>query len=155
MRVDRGALRVRLAEHVVEDLQRQRPAVPGGQHVARKAGRSNAPWPGKEPVVPAPLEHVHVHRRRIGELEEEQLVARNVGDPGRVRPTGQDVEAVDAQPERRMVGAAHDLPRPVVGVDESAPGQRLVGHPHAALGGAVGEQVQLLGDAVVVVDGVG
>jgi hypothetical protein len=59
------------------------------------------------------------------------------------------------RPERRVVGAAHDLPRPVVGVHVPAPGQRLVRHAHAARGGPLGQGVQLLGDAAVVVDGVG
>jgi hypothetical protein len=53
-----------------------------------------------------------------------------------------------------MVGAADDLPGPLVGVDEPAPGQRLVADPEAPLTGADGELVQLLGDAVVVVEGV-
>ena len=51
--------------------------------------------------------------------------------PAGIRAAGQDVEAVDAQPERRVVGPAHDVPGLLVGVDVRAPGQRLVGDPHA------------------------
>ncbi len=54
-----------------------------------------------------------------------------------------------------MRGALDDPPRVVVLVDVAAPGQRLVGDAQAARGGAVGEEGELLGGEVVVVDGVG
>ena len=152
--VDRRAARVGLAEHVVEHLERQRPGVAGDEHVAEERGQVEGALAGEEAVVAAPLQHVHVHVRRVGQLQEEQLLARDVADAGGVAAAGEDVEAVDAQPQRRVVGAAHDLPRPVVGVDVPAPGQRLVRHPHAARRGPLGQHVQLLGDAAVVVDGV-
>ena len=133
-RVDRGALRVGLPEHVVEDLERQRSGVPGGQHVPEEGRQVERALAREQPVVPAPLEHVHVHRRGVGELQEEQLLAGDVADAGRVGAAGEDVEAVDAQPQRGVVGAAHDLPRPFVGVDEPPPGQRLVGDPQPPVG---------------------
>jgi hypothetical protein len=61
------------------------------------------------------------------------------------------VEAVQAQPERGVVRAAHYPPRVVVGVHETAPGKGFVRDPDAALRRAVREQVQLLGGEVVVV----
>ncbi len=54
-----------------------------------------------------------------------------------------------------MVRPAHRLPGALVGVHVPAPGQRLVGDPQAAGGGARGERVQLLGEQVDVRDGVG
>ena len=153
--VDRGPARVGLAEHVVEHLERQRPAVARGQHVAEEGGQVEGALAREEAVVAAPLEHVHVHVRGVGQLQEEQLLPGDVADACRVAAAGQDVEAVDAQAQRRVVRAAHDLPRPVVGVHVPAPGQRLVRHAHSVRAGPLGQGVQLLGDAAVVVDGVG
>ena len=102
--------------------------------------------------MPAPLQDVHVHVRRVGELQEEQLVAGDVPDSGRVRAAGQDVEAVQTQAEGRVIGPANDLPRALVGVDVGAPGERLVGDPHPAPLGGLRQETQLLGDLVVVVD---
>ena len=153
-RVDGRPRRVRLPEDVVEDLEGQRSGVARGQHVAEEGRQVERPLAGEEAVVPAPLQDVHVHVRGVGQLQEEQLLAGDVGDPGRVGATGEDVEAVDAEPERRMVGAADDLPGPLVGVDEACPRERLVAEAEAALAGALRELVQLLGDAVVVVEGV-
>ena len=61
---------------------------------------------------------------------------------------GQDVEGVEHQADRRVVGAAHRLPGVAVVVDVAAPGQRLEGDAHAALGGALAELVQVGGGAV-------
>ncbi len=78
--VHRGAVRVGLAECVVEDLERQRPVVAGGQHVGDEGGQVEGALAGEQPVVTAPREHVHVQRGRVGELQEEDLVGRNVLD---------------------------------------------------------------------------
>ena len=104
--------------------------------------------------MPAPLQQVHVHVRRVGQLQEEQLLAGDLLDPGRIRAAGQDVETVDAQAERRMVGRPDDVPGPLVGVDMRSPGQGLVGHQQPALLRQDGGLVQLLGNLVVVVGGV-
>ncbi|MCO5571870.1 hypothetical protein L7F22_025618 [Adiantum nelumboides] len=91
---------VGLAEDVVEDLQRQRPGVPGGEHRREERGQVEPALTGEQPVVTAPGQHVHRQVRRVGELQEEQLLAGDVGDPGRVRAAGQDVEGVQAEAER-------------------------------------------------------
>ena len=72
-----------LPEDVVEHLERQRPGVPGRQHVAEERGQVEGALAREQPVVPAPLQHVHVHVRRVGQLQEEQLLA---GDLSRCRP---------------------------------------------------------------------
>ncbi len=154
VRVHRRPGRVGLPEDVVEDLERQRPGVPGGQHVTEEGLQVEGALTREQSVVPAPLQQVHVHRRGIGELQEEQLLAGNVPDAGRIRPAGQDVEAVDAQPERRMIGHPHDVPRLLIPVDERRPGQGLVADPHAPFLGADGQPVQLFGDLLFVLDGV-
>ena len=104
--------------------------------------------------MPAPLEHVHVQVRRVGQLQEEQLLAGDVGEPGRVAAAGEHVEAVQAQAERRVVGPPHGLPRAVPGRHLGAPGQRLVGEPQPALLGPCRRRGQLLGEPVEVGDGV-
>jgi hypothetical protein len=122
--------------------------------VAEERGEVEGTLPGEQPVVAAPLQHVHGHVRGVGQLQEEELLAGDVGDAGRVGAAGQDVEAVHAQPERRMVGSADDVPRPFVGVHEAAPGERLVADPQPPLAGSRRQLVQLPGNSVVVVQGV-
>ncbi|GAA1690228.1 hypothetical protein GCM10009830_42330 [Glycomyces endophyticus] len=153
--VDGGDARVGLAEHVVEHLQRQRPGVAGLQDGAQEPGEVEGALAGEEPVVPAPLEDVHVEAGRVGELEEEQLLGRDDADRGGVGAAGEYVEGVEAQAEVRVVGAAHDPPGPVVGRDVAAPGEGLVGEAHAVVGGALGEEAQVRGGEVVVVHGPG
>ena len=103
-------------------------------------------------MVAAPLQDVHRHPRRVGELEEEELLAGIVRDPGRIRAAREDVEAVQADAERRMVGALDDPPGVLVVVDVAAPRQRLVGDPQPARGGPLGQLAQLRGGQRVVVD---
>jgi len=107
--------------------------------------------------VPAPLQHVHAQPRRVGQLQEEELVAGQVADSGRVHRhrtgQGQDVEAVQAQAEVGVVSRRDDPPRVEVVADVPAPGQRLVGDADAVAGRQGGELVQLRGGERVVIDG--
>ena len=73
---------------------------------------------------------------------------RDRADGAEVGAARQDVEAVEHQPDRRMVGAAHGLPGIAVVVDVAAPGQRLEGDAQAALGGALAQLAQIGGGAV-------
>ena len=83
------------------------------------------------------------------------LVAGDRAIAAEVGAAREDVEGVQAGAERRVVGRRDDPPGVVVLVDVAAPGERLVGDPQPALGGALGERVQLLGGERVVVDRVG
>ncbi len=143
-RVDRGAARVGLAEDVVEDLQRQRAVVAGGQHAAQQTGHVQRALPGEAAVVAAPLQDVHRQVRRVRELEEEDLLARDAVDRVQRRAAAEDVERVQAGAQRGVVGGLDDPPRMVVGADVAAPGERLVGDLQATLVGAGGERVQVL-----------
>ncbi len=105
--------------------------------------------------MPAPLQDVQSHLRGVGELQEEDLVARDVADGRGVVAAGQDVEAVEAHPESGVVGGGDDAPRVPVVVHVPAPGERFVGHAHAVLGGEVGERRELRCGEVVVVHRVG
>src|SRR5204862_8056322 len=94
--VDRGAFRVGLAEDIIENLERPGSAVPGCEHLGGEAGKVEAALPGKAPVVTAPRERVHIQWRRIGELQEEDLLSGDVADRAGIMAEGQDVEAVQA-----------------------------------------------------------
>ncbi len=69
-------------------------------------------------------------RGGVGQLEEEDLLPVDVLDPRRVVPAGQDVEAVEAGADVRVVGFTDELPGVLVGVDVPSPGQCLVGDAH-------------------------
>ena len=73
-------------------------------------------------------------------------------DRRRVVAAGQDVEAVEADPDGRVVGELDDPPGASVVVDVPAPGQRLVGEPHAVRRGLLAQPAQLRGGHLVVVD---
>ena len=60
----------------------------------------------------------------------------------------EDVEAVERQPDRRVVGAPHHLPGVAVIVDVTAPGQRLEADLDAALAGALAELAEVGGGAI-------
>ena len=90
VRVDRGALRVGLPEHVVEDLERQRPGVAGGQHVPEEApagrtcpGRGTAGGAGSTAARPCPST---ARRRAAGRTASRRECPRS--RPGPSRGTG-------------------------------------------------------------------
>ena len=154
MSVDRHAVRRAAAELVVEDLERQRVVVAGRQQRLHEVEHRQVALSGEIPEVTAPGEIVHLQQRRVGELDQEDAVARNRLDGGQIGAARQDVEAVEHQPDRRMVGAAHRLPGVAVVVDVAAPGQRLEGDAQAAFGGALAELAQVGGGALDAAQGV-
>ena len=80
-----------------------------------------------------------------------KIFARDLLDRGGVVAAGEDVEAVEADPDGGVVGELHDPPGAAVVVDEPAPGQRLVGEPDAVRRGLLAQPAQLgRGDLVVV-----
>ena len=91
--------------------------------------------------------------RRVGELEEEDLLGRDRADARRVAAAREDVEGVQADAERRVVGRLDDPPRVVVVAARGGPTRaprRRSRSPRA--GGALGQLVQLRGGEGVVVD---
>ena len=89
-RVDRGAPVRRLAEHVVEDLERERAAVARAQHLLEEGRDVELALAGEVAEVARPLQHVHGEQRRVGHLHEEDALARDRrrSPPGRRRATG-------------------------------------------------------------------
>ena len=132
-RVERGRQRVGLAEGVVEDLERDGPVVAGARQMAHERAEVEAPLAGEEPVVPAPREHVHREQRRVRQLHEEDLLGRDRLDRLGSVALGEDVEAVEADADARVIRHAHDARRLLVAVDEAPPRERLVGDAHAVL----------------------
>ena len=106
-------------------------------------------------MVTAPGQHVHGQGRSIRELEEEDLVPGDLLDRRRVMPAREDVEAVEADSDRGMVGELDDPPRTSVVVDESSPGEGFVRQAYAVHRSLVAEPAQLRGRHLVVVDGGG
>ena len=118
----------------------------------QEPGQVEAALAGEQPVVAAPRQQVHRERGGVGELQEEHLVAGDLLDRRRVVPAGEDVEAVEAGADGRVVGLLHDPPGTAVVVDVPAPGERLVRDPYAVALREVAEPAQLVGRHVVVVD---
>ena len=142
------ALRRGHAEAVVEDLERQPAVVAGGQHRLEEVADRQVALAGKVAEVARPLQQVHVHARRVGELDEGHAVGGDRADRVAGQAARQDVPAVEDQPDRGVVGAAHDLPRVAVVGDVAAPGQRLEPDLDAEAAGDVAHRAQVLGRAV-------
>ena len=100
----------------------------------------------------APRHRVHVQQRGVGELQEEDLVGRDVADGAGVVAPGQDVEAVQADAQLWMVRRRHQPPRAGVAADVPAPGQRLIGDAQAVPAGPLGQPVQLIARPCPIVD---
>ena len=101
----------------------------------------------------APRQRVEGHRRRVGQLHEEDLPAGDIPDRRRIITQREEVEAVKADAEGRVVRGGHQPPGVPVVPDEPAPRQSLVSHGDAVRAGQLREPVQLAGGALVVVDG--
>ena len=113
------------AEAVVEDLEAEPAVVAGGEHRRHEVVDGQVALTGKVAEVPRPLQQVHVHARRVGELDEGHPVGRDRADRVAGQPAGEGVPAVEDQADARVVGAAHDLPGVAIVRDVPAPGQRL------------------------------
>ncbi len=101
--VSGDASRRRSAEAIVENFQRQRAAVAGLQHRCEKARQVEFALTGKTTEMPTPLQHIHCQQRRIGELYEEDPLARDIDDAARVIAQRQRMETVENHPQCRIV----------------------------------------------------
>ena len=143
-RVDRGAPVRRLAEHVVEDLERQRAAVARAQHLLEEADDVELALAREVAVVARPLQ-----RRPSPAAARRPSARRRSARPGSSAiaagssPQRQRVEAVEDEAEVRMVRALDDLPGLAIAVDVAAPGERLEADAQVAPRRALGERVQL------------
>src|SRR5699024_6383468 len=83
------------------------------------------------PVMAAPFLRRQVEVVGVGDLVQEDLVARDVCDLGDVAPGGVDVEAVQADAQRRVVDAPDYLPCLLPRADVPTPRERFVRDAHA------------------------
>ena len=131
------------AELIVEDFQRQRPGIIRRLHGLHEIDARQVALPREIAEMPAPGQDVHVEPGRVGDLNQENLVAGDRAHGLQVGLARKGVEGVEHQPDRLVVGAAHDFPGIAVIVDMAAPGKRLEADAHAALGGALAEFMEI------------
>ena len=147
--VDGDASRRPGAELIVEDLQREQAVIAGGVQRIHEVDERQVALAREVAEVPAPGHQVHVEQRRVGDLHQKDLVARDAGDRlVEVGLAGEDMESVEHQPDGRMVGAPDRLPGVAVVADVAAPGQRLEGDPQAAALRPPTELIEVRGRAV-------
>ena len=84
----------------------------------------------------APAEVIHLQDRRIGDLDDKQLVGTDVVDGAGRNAAGERVEAVEYQPQRGVIDIAHQRPGFAVVIDMTPPGQRFVTDAQAPARGA-------------------
>ena len=72
-----------------------------------------------------PRHHVHIEPWRIGQLHQGDSVRWNGTNGTEIDLAGQDVEGVEGEPDRRVIGAPHHFPRVTVVADVPPPGERL------------------------------
>ncbi len=99
-----------------------------------------------------PLQDVHRQDRRVGHLQEEDLLARDRRDRRGIVAERQRVEAVEDQPQVRVVRPFDDRPGLPVAADVAAPGQRLVADAQVAPRRPFRELVKLRGAPLRVVE---
>ena len=131
------------AELVVEDLERQQAVVARGEQSVHEILQRKLTLAGKIAVVTAPGQVVHVENRRVGNLDQEDAVARDRADGAEVSLAGEDMERVEHDADRRMVGAPHQLPRIPVVVDVPTPCEGLESDAQSAFGSTFAQLAQV------------
>ena len=119
------------------------PSYPVRRTCVRNDPRSKAPSPGNRRWWRDQDSTSMLSAGASASCRKNTLSARDLLDRGRVVATGQDVEAVEADPDGVVVGELDDAPGPPVVVDVPPPGQRLEGDPHAVLGSRLPQSSQL------------
>ena len=141
--VGRGADRRAGAELIVEYLQRQRAGIPGRRDSLHEGSHRQIALTREATEMPAPGQHVEAKFRRVRKLHQEDLVRRDRLHRGNRKCRRQRVEAIENDPDRFVIGAAHDLPGVAIVVDVTTPGQRLEADAQAARGGQFAESVEI------------
>ncbi len=105
--------------------------------------------------MPAPVDDVHIEPRRVGELHQRDLVARDRADGLESVWSAKMWKLFEGESHRRMAGAPHHLPGIAVIADMASPGQRLEADPHAALLRALAKLVEIGRGAIDAAERVG
>ena len=143
MAITRDGARRAAAELIVEDLQRQEARIAGSRHGTHEVNDRQVSFARHVAEVSTPVERIHLDQRRVGQLDDENAIARDRPDGVDVDLARQRVKTVEDQTDRRMVGAAHDFPGIAMVIDVTAPGQRFVSHTQSAPSGAFAKLVEV------------
>jgi hypothetical protein len=100
----------------------------------------------------APRQRIELDQRRVGDLHEEDALARDPGDRRDVVANAQGVEAVEHEAHRRVICLLDDLERMAEGAHVAAPAERLVADPQAPARRALAERIQVGRGERIVVD---
>jgi hypothetical protein len=98
--------------------------------------------------MPAPGQYIETEFRGIRELDQEDFVRRYRLDRGDRKRRRQRMKAVENDPDRSMVGAAHDFPGVAIVVDMATPGQRLEANAQGPRGGALAKCAKISRSAI-------
>ncbi|OIQ70153.1 hypothetical protein GALL_482380 [mine drainage metagenome] len=148
MPVLRHQSRVAAAKLVIENLKAQRPGIACRHHGAQKAHHIQIAFARHVAEVARPIQQVHRDQRRIRQLHEKDLVARNAPDRIRINAAPEGMKTIQNNPNIGVIGAPHHLPRIAVIVDMAAPSQRLKPNPQAAFRRTLAEFAQVIRRAV-------
>ena len=116
----------RSAEAVIENFQRPRAAIAAAGQIAGKVHQRQLSLPWEAAEMAAPLQNIHLHQRRIGQLQKGNFVHRDFRQPLQRIVAGEDMKAIEDDTERRAVDAFHPFPGLIPAVDVRSPGQRFV-----------------------------
>ena len=131
------------AELVVEYLEREKVVEAGRLEGLHEVEQRQFALAGEIAEMPAPRQRIHVEHRRVRHLHQEDAVARDGADRLEIGLAGEDMEGVEHEPDRLVVGAAHRLPGIAVVADVAPPGERLEADPHAVARRALAERAKI------------
>src|SRR5262245_42724469 len=111
--------------------------------------------PGKAAVMAAPGKIVQVELGRVGDLNQENAVVRYGTHRIEIGAARQHVKAVKHQSDRRMIGAADDLPGVAIVADMPSPGERLEANTNAPFCRSLAEVAEVGRGAVNAAEAIG
>src|SRR6266700_1741540 len=146
--VSSGARRRAGTKLVVEDFERERPRIAGGDHGFHEVGHGQIALTGKASEMPAPGEDVEAKLWRVSQLNQKYLFGRNRSNGGDRKRRRQRMEAVENDADRIVVGAAHDLPCIAIIVHMPSPCERFEADTQAAPGSQLAKFAKIGGGPV-------
>ena len=146
--IRRGPFNRSGAKLIVEDLERQGPIVAGIGQVPHEGVERQFTLSREATVVPAPRQLVHGQSWCVGNLHQENAVARNGRQRAKIGLAGKNVKRIETQTHRFVIGATDNLPAVSVVVDMPTPRQRLVGDADTVFGGVFAESREVVGGPV-------
>jgi hypothetical protein len=153
--VDRDPAGRRGAEIVAEDLMADRSLVADRREPAQHRRHWQIPLTRQTAVMAAEMQEIHLDRRRIGDLDEDDPLGRDLGDVIDRQAFRQHVVAVENEADVRMIGHPHGLPCLSIVVDVPTPGERFEADGDAELAGKLAQIPQIGCDLIQVAGRIG